>query len=219
MRLLLRKIRVLTRPRYRANWILGRYHLDGFVWYVRGTDFPMNHEDWLRSFVHPFQGDLFLDVGAHVGTWAVRATRSFRQVVAIEPHPAFSRILRTTIAMNNLHNITVVSARVSSKSSDLPMSPSNPPSNRRTNPEAPIRTLDSFNLKPSLIKIDTEGSELPVLHGAIQTLTRKPMIVVETHSPESLVESTKFLAARGYATREIRHRNRFDQIQSWLLCN
>ncbi len=70
----------------------------------------MTHEDWLRSLVNPFNGDLFVDVGAHVGTWAVRATKTFRRVMAIEPHPVFNRILGTTVAMNGLHNISVVSA-------------------------------------------------------------------------------------------------------------
>ncbi len=175
----------------------------------------MTHEDWLRSLVSPFNGDLFIDVGAHVGTWAIRATRTFRRVVAIEPHPVFNRILRTTVAINNLHNISVVSAILSNESDEAP----NLSKSRRTDIRVPIRTLDSFGLKPTLIKIDTEGSELHVLQGATQTLRRKPAMVVETHSPEALATSRQFVESQGYSIREIRLENRFGQIQSWLLCN
>ncbi len=192
---LLHRIRVFARPRYRANWIRGRYRADGFVWYTRGTNFS--------------------DVGAHVGTWAIRATRTFRRVVAIEPHPVFNRILRTTVAINNLHNISVVSAILSNESDEAP----NLSKSRRTDIRVPIRTLDSFGLKPTLIKIDTEGSELHVLQGATQTLRRKPAMVVETHSPEALATSRQFVESQGYSIREIRLENRFGQIQSWLLCN
>jgi FkbM family methyltransferase len=179
----------------------------------------MTHEDWLRSLVNPFKGDLFVDVGAHVGTWAVRATRTFRRVVAIEPHPVFNRIMRTTVAMNGLYNISVVSAILSDDSGEAHMSTANLTKSRRMDIRVPIRTLDSFGLNPTLIKIDTEGNELRVLQGATQTLREKPMMVIETHSPEALVKSRQFVESQGYSIREIRLKNRFGQIQSWLLCN
>ena len=178
----------------------------------------MTHEDWLRSLVYPFSGDIFVDVGAHVGTWAVRATRTFRQVIAIEPHPVFNRILRTTIAMNGLRNIVVVSAILSDESNETRPSAVNGRGKREESQNVPVRTLDSFGLKPTLIKIDTEGNELRVLQGASETLRKNPMIVIETHSPESLVESREFVGSRGYAVKEVRIENRFREIQTWLLC-
>jgi FkbM family methyltransferase len=212
---MLHRVRVLARPRYRANWIRGRYRTDGFVWYTRGTNFSMTHEDWLRSLVNPFGGDLFIDVGAHVGTWAVRATRTFHRVIAIEPHPMFNKILRTTVAMNRLHNISVVSAIISNESGES----GNHRRSQTTELKVPTRTLDSFELKPTLIKIDTEGSELRVLQGAARTLRGKPMIVIETHGSDALEQSRQFVQSQGYSIREIRMRNRFSQMQSWLLCS
>jgi FkbM family methyltransferase len=179
----------------------------------------MTHEDWLRSLVSPFKGELFVDIGAHVGTWAVRATRTFHHVVAIEPHPVFNRILRTTIAMNELHNISVVSAILSNESGEGHMSTTNFTRRRRMDFKVPIRTLDSFGFKPTMIKIDTEGNELRVLQGSRETLRGKPRVVVETHTPEALIKSRQFVEAQGYSVREIRLENRFGQIQSWLLCN
>jgi|SRR6267143_1966008 len=216
---LLHAARVLVRPRYRVNWIRGRYKTEGFVWYVRGTDFRPTHEDWLRSLVHPFDGELFVDVGAHIGTWAIRATRTFDQVVAFEPNVETSRILRTTVKMNGLRNISVFSAALSNVPGEGIVSTKNWMSRERMEHRIPVRTLDSFKLKPSLIKIDTEGNEFPVLQGAIETLQKRPRVLIETHSPESLSNTRDYLEARGYSIREFRRKNRFNQVQSWLFCN
>src|SRR6267143_1589693 len=216
---LLHAARVLVRPRYRVNWIRGRYKTEGFVWYVRGTDFRPTHEDWLRSLVHPFDGELFVDVGAHIGTWAIRAARTFRQVVAFEPNVETSRILRTTVRMNGLNNISVFSAALSNISGERIVPIKNWVSRKRGELRVPVRTLDSFKLKPSLLKIDTEGDEFPVLQGAEETLRRRPNVLVETHNPASLHDTRDILETHGYSIREFRRKNRFNQMQSWLFCN
>ncbi len=216
---LLQAARVLVRPRYHFNWIRGRDTTEGFVWYLRGTNFPPTHEDWLRSLVQPFDGELFVDVGAHIGTWAVRATRSFRAVVAFEPNVEANRILRTTVKMNGLNNISVYGVALSNISSERIVSTRNWMPRKRAEFRVPVRTLDSFKLKPSLLKIDTEGDEFPVLQGAIETLKGRPRVLVETHSPESLSKTRDHLEGYGYSIREFKRQNRFNQMQSWLFCN
>ncbi len=216
---LLQAAGILVRPRYRVNWIRGRCTTEGLVWYVRGTNFSPTHEDWLRSLVHPFDGELFVDVGAHIGTWAIRATRTFRQVVAFEPNIETSKILRTTVKMNGLSNISVFSAALSNVPGERIVSTKSWMSRRVVEHRVPVRTLDSFKLEPSLIKIDTEGDEFPVLQGAVETLKRRPRVLVETHSPESLCNVRDSLEAHGYSIREFRRKNRFNQMQSWLFCN
>lgn len=216
---LLEATRILARPRYRVNWIRGRCSTEGFVWYIRGTSFPPTHEDWLRSLVHPFEGELFVDVGAHIGTWAIRATRTFRRVIAFEPNIETNRILRTTVRMNGLCNISVFSAALSNVASERMVSTRSWMSRKKVAHRVPVRTLDSFKLDPSLVKIDTEGDEFPVLQGAIETLKRRPRVLVETHSPESLRNTRDWLEAYGYSIREFRRKNRFNQMQSWLFCD
>ena len=47
-----------------------------------------------------------------------------------------------------------------------------------------VRTLDSFNLAPSLIKIDVEGMELQVIEGGMSTIaTHLPILIVESVTP------------------------------------
>jgi FkbM family methyltransferase len=173
----------------------------------------------LRSLVHPFDGELFVDVGAHIGTWAIRATRTFRRVVAFEPNIETNRMLRTSVEMNSLPNISVYSAVLSNTAGEMIVSTRNRVSRRELEHRIPVRTLDSFKLKPTLVKIDTEGDEFLVLQGAVETLERRPRIVVETHSPGSLRDVRNYLEAREYSIREIRRENRFNMIQSWLVCD
>jgi FkbM family methyltransferase len=213
---LLHRARVLVRPRYRSNWVRGRYRADGFAWFVRGTNFPPSHEDWLRALITPFSGELFVDVGAHMGTWAVRATKSFDRVVAFEPQPELNRMLRINVAMNKLRNISVFQAALSNFESEIVSFSKEMKSKVRV----PIRTLDSFGLKPTIIKIDTEGNELPVLQGASDTLEGKPRLIVENHSFSKSSSNVRgYLESRGYSVKELRRLNRFSQVQSWLVCN
>jgi FkbM family methyltransferase len=211
-------VRAIVHPRYQANWIAGRRKADGFVWYVRGTNFPMTHEDWLRSLVNPFKGNLFVDIGAHIGTWALRATRSFQKVIAFEPNPKTNMILRTNVKLNKLANIMVIEAAISNTTGEIPVA-SGSRNEKKAEFRVPIRTLDSYKLTPSLVKIDTEGNELHVLQGAQETLKQKPQLVIETHSQESVGRIQALLKSYEYSIREIRRQNRFNQLQSWLLSN
>jgi FkbM family methyltransferase len=169
--------------------------------------------------IHPFEGELFVDVGAHIGTWAIRATRDFHHVVAIEPNVETNRILRTTVKMNGLSNISVYLAALSNTGGERIESSMGWMSRRTLEHRIPVRTLDSFKLRPSMLKIDTEGDELPVLQGAEETLRRRPIVLVETHNPASLCNTRDFLETHGYSIREFRRKNRFNQMQSWLFCN
>jgi len=50
-----------------------------------------------------------------------------------------------------------------------------------------------------LVKIDTEGSELAILRGAIKSLRiYKPKLIVEVHSRKDRLEIMRMLAAMGY---------------------
>jgi FkbM family methyltransferase len=178
----------------------------------------MTHEDWLRSQVHPFKGELFVDVGAHVGTWALRATRCFQRVIAFEPNPTANKVLRTNVNLNKLANITVIEAAISNIRGEIPVKGESQ-RGKKVEFRVPMRTLDSFKLTPSLVKIDTEGNELLVLQGARDTLKQKPQLVIETHDSESVGRIRVLLESHDYSIREIIRQNRFNQMQTWLLCS
>ena len=68
----------------------------------------------------------------------------------------------------------------------------------------PVRTADSVvrddaARTPHVIKIDVEGAELLVLHGAAEILrTFRPTMIVEVHSAKLAFEVTQWLQAQGY---------------------
>jgi FkbM family methyltransferase len=66
--------------------------------------------------------------------------------------------------------------------------------------------LDDFNLNPNFIKIDVEGSELKVLKGAVNTISRSnPILLIEDNDP--LVDN--FLTELGYKSFKVKNsRNR-----------
>ena len=65
-----------------------------------------------------------------------------------------------------------------------------------------VRTLDSYNIKPNLIKIDVEGMELEVLAGAEKTIIESlPVLMVECTGTHSEVK--KMLEAKGYKNFEL----------------
>ena len=62
--------------------------------------------------------------------------------------------------------------------------------------DVPSATLDSFDLRPDVIKIDVEGAELAAVEGARETITRyHPVLLIENGDWSSV---TEFLAAFGY---------------------
>jgi FkbM family methyltransferase len=59
-----------------------------------------------------------------------------------------------------------------------------------------VQPLDRFDLKAGFIKIDTEGFELKVLHGAIGTIRKYfPILLIENTLPRDVIE---FLEPMGY---------------------
>ena len=86
---------------------------DGFAWALRWTGDdrigPGPHEhgihELLLSFAQP--DSVFIDVGAHVGHYALRMARGFSKVIAIEPNAEAAVILRMNLRLNGLSNVEV----------------------------------------------------------------------------------------------------------------
>jgi FkbM family methyltransferase len=58
--------------------------------------------------------------------------------------------------------------------------------------DVPVRKLDSINLpKVGVIKIDTEGYEMPILQGAKETIVKyKPALIIEVHKQTGKAANT-----------------------------
>jgi FkbM family methyltransferase len=166
-------------------------------------------EDWKQAYEHKEQplidlfskehGGLFLDVGAHAGRWTIPLAGVFDSVVAFEPNPNSSQMLSKEVDRMGLYNVAVWNAGVAERPgyaflSELDGTPSRStlyPEFSRLPVTRRFRAYfvnldewfkDSLFEKVSLIKVDTEGSELEVLKSAKGILSKGTRLCVETHS-------------------------------------
>lgn len=134
-------------------------------------------------------GDLFVDVGANVGSYTVLAAgEALSNVVAFEPTPGTFEILQRNIRLNGLgrrvlaHNMCVGSQHGDVKfvSNMDCMNHVSVPGDEKGVVAVPMDKLDSL-LKingPTLLKIDVEGYETEVIKGAASLLQMPAVIGV-----------------------------------------
>jgi FkbM family methyltransferase len=127
--------------------------------------------------------DVAVDVGAHVGLWAMHLARRFARVLAFEPVAAFRECFGANVAADNveLHPVALGSASGSVEMSIDPADTGGTHVGKAIGGTVEMRTLDSYALPVcDYLKIDCEGYELQVLEGGIDTIARcRPVIVVE----------------------------------------
>lgn len=180
------------------------------------------------------QGNTVFDVGANVGNWSKQVLMKIPNVHihAFEPVPDLYNILRESSRGNpafNIHNLAISDQDGTrtffyyNKSTELSGMSS---FYRRPDPEKRLamepvqiqvltQTLDSFCKTSSIqqidfLKIDTEGGELDVLHGAIGLLKKQQIIALQFEYGGTYLDSgitlrqvLSFLAHYGYNTFRI----------------
>lgn len=128
-----------------------------------------------------------VDVGAHVGLWAMWLVREFRFVHCIEPVPLHCDILQHNMPTSNydLHRVAL-GAEAGRVRIEFPRTVTGNAHVVPGEPNADMVTLDSFkfdfseNHAVDFIKIDVEGFELQVVRGAKTTLLEhRPYMVLE----------------------------------------
>src|SRR5467141_3939033 len=89
-----------------------------------GLKYLLNRETVFGYYLHLFElrtadilcslsGEVFVDVGAKVGQYAVPLAKRFRLVVAVEPNPVAVEILQRNLARNRLTNVRIISKAIS----------------------------------------------------------------------------------------------------------
>jgi FkbM family methyltransferase len=164
-------------------------------------------EDEIIEHFLPKQGDIVVDIGAHIGHYTLIASKRVGtngKVVAIEAHPGNFEMLNRNIKLNRLTNIISLNHAVYSKETKVKLYvPGEESGNtiyntlisdRATNEEKFVEvnanTLDyllqSKGIKQEVnwIKIDVEGAEFEVLKGAANILSKSKDIalLIEVHN-------------------------------------
>ncbi|BCZ23084.1 FkbM family methyltransferase [Mycobacterium senriense] len=160
-----------------------------------------------------------LDIGADLGEFTIAMLASSRSVIAFEPRPAQACDLASMfdavgaavrvepVALSDEPGVVamrVVASEPGRSTIEAGNKLGDVNGGTIESIDVPVRRLDDVHLGDiGLIKIDVEGHELAVLHGATETLTRhRPAIVVEAeerHHPNSVAEITALLDGLGYA--------------------
>lgn len=146
------------------------------------------------------RGDTVVDVGAHIGFYTVPLASRLRAlgggtVWALEPLPANAARLRENVAANDLTatvNVLELAVGAEAREAALRLEPGAPTGNAAIVADASdgdvqiaVTRLDDAVRgedleRCTLVKIDTEGSELDVLRGAPGLLRdRRPVLVLE----------------------------------------
>jgi FkbM family methyltransferase len=167
------------------------------------------HEDDIITRFTPKEGDIVIDIGAHIGLYTIISSKRVGangKVVAIEADPENFEMLTSNIKLNQLTNVIPLNYAVYSKETKLKLYlPSGESGFTKYNTIMPnwINTQEKFvevnantldyllqlnkirQEEVNWIKIDVEGAEFEVLKGASNVLSKSKdiAILMELHGP------------------------------------
>jgi FkbM family methyltransferase len=167
------------------------------------------HEDDIIKRFTPKEGDIVIDIGAHIGLYTIISSKRVGangKVVAIEAHPGNFEMLNSNIKLNQLTNVIPLNYAVHSKETKVKLYlPSGESGFTKYNTIMPnwinaqekfvevnANTLDYLlqlneirQEEVNWIKIDVEGAEFEVLKGATNVLSKSKdiAILMELHGP------------------------------------
>ena len=182
-------------PQIKESW-------DGFKWWVREgfrhDEITLTKREYsvLKLLTALASKDkTFVEVGAHVGYYAVRMAKLYKHVIAIEPNPQSLECLIRNIELNKVSNISIIPVACGDRDAEvlkLGLMEGGSSFLRRSvqTAEVQVKRLDELVDQGDVVKIDVEGWEEKVIQGATHLIDRcKPIIVVEHHEFEYYPEA------------------------------
>ncbi len=195
---------VLQGPAKRLKIVVG----SGIHGYWLGS-WEANLQETLVNELHP--GDVFYDVGAHVGFFSMIASRlvgDSGRVFSFEPSARTYALLARHLEMNRIDNVEACEAAVGEHTGVARFEPGGEVGTDRVveagGQEVDMISLDDFvfaqgKTPPSVMKIDVEGHEVQVLQGARRLLREfHPELIIEIHSEEAGASIKQMLEDEGY---------------------
>jgi FkbM family methyltransferase len=157
----------------------------------------------------------FVDVGANIGLFSLKFAPFFDKCFAIEAHPSTFSVLKANILLSRLDNTTPICVAASNHDDGraklnvnvdgvLGWSSINPAGDAASQIDVTTYTLDRIMSdcsagRVALIKIDVEGHELEVIHGARNILRNsRPVVLFEALSNDHAQKLVAALLELGY---------------------
>jgi len=153
-----------------------KYKISGKPSYL--YDMESERQEVFENILHLGNKETFLDLGAFTGDTIEEflgvTDSKYEKIIAVEPAPKNFQRLKDFAARNNIKNIELIEAAVSSSLGVAYFSEKggrNPFLQEIGKYTVKTVTLDSFNLKPTYIKFDVEGAEMAAISGGEKTIT------------------------------------------------
>jgi FkbM family methyltransferase len=195
----------------RSGWFFpdNDIHFEKYVLEFPNTQYQQKSIDLAYDYVKNFNNAI--DIGANIGLHTVRFAQKFKSVFSFEPVTSVHECLKKNISkFNNVENYKVgLGENNTHKIISIPKNNTNCGQysivdftnfqNELIDEKIEIKCLDDFNLTADLIKIDTQGYELPILRGSIETLKKNfPVLILELENKKDLKEVELLLNPLGY---------------------
>jgi len=194
----IRPCRILRGPFRGAIFLANPQHSLRYIWGL------YEHElnPWLSKVIP--QTELLLDVGANHGYFAFGVASNWNRsckrgtVIAFEPQHSEVERIRQSLALNQMSktNFTVHEKFVGKLCDDGTVTLN-----------SVLATLsDAQRIAKTLIKVDVEGAELDVLHGASNLVKSNNFFLVEVHSATLLEQTCDFFSSLSHPIEVIHQR-------------
>ncbi len=177
--------------------------------------FPSDYESDNFNFLEQQcnANNIVLDIGAHIGLFSIVAAQivgSGGKVYAFEPTPKTNALLNKTVNINKQQQVIEIRTEamgaqpgktvffISDREGDNGNSLVSYKEDRKINGiDITVQSIDNFVKEKKLqkinfIKIDVEGAEFDVLHGAVETFNKfKPACILSIHPDAIAVKGDK----------------------------
>jgi FkbM family methyltransferase len=153
-------------------------------------------ESFMKAWFEPRRDEVFIDVGAHIGKYALRGAKivgNEGMVLAFEPHPINYQTLVRNIELNKIRNVIPINLAAWNMDTKLKLFIGKTTAQHSIKAniglgcfEVEARALDhvlsGYN-RIDWIKIDVEGAEYETLCGLEQVISKcRPKILIEVFS-------------------------------------
>src|SRR5829696_7497940 len=190
--------------------------------------FMTNHEEDIIEHFTPKQGDIVVDIGAHMGRYTIISSKRVGangKVVAIEAHPSNFEMLKSNIKLNQLTNVIPLNYAAYSKETKIKLYLPDEESGYTMHHsimsnyvftkykdktedkfvEVSANTLDYLLQLNEItdvnwVKIDVEGAEFEVLKGASNVLSKSKDIalLIEVHGLDNHRPILEFVSSYNF---------------------
>lgn len=172
------------------------------------------NENVYECFTHLKEGDIVIDIGAHIGLFTVKAAKivgNNGKVIAIEPEPENLEILKKNMELNNLKNVVVVNKGIWSSKKHLKMLKGQYNRSHSFIDDHPEKTSEELILQVDsldnilmeldikavdFVKMDIEGSEIEALNGMEEIFKFGPGMAIAAYHRFEGEETYEYVAKK-----------------------